>query len=64
MFTIIPKNATLMAAVYCISGGLRTLSIDSNPIYIATKARIIPQVKPAKAITDSLLSLTDFSVLA
>ena len=64
MFTINPKKATAIACVYCISGGLRTLSIDSNPIYIATKAKIIPDVKPAKAITDSLLSLTDFSVLA
>ena len=63
MFTSNPKNATIIASLYCISGGLTTLSIDSSPIYIATKAKMIPEVKPAKAITDSLLSLTVFSVL-
>ena len=64
MLTINPKNATAIASSYCISGLLMTLSIDSNPIYKATNAKIMPEVKPAKAITDSFLSLTDFSVLA
>ena len=64
MFTIKPRNATPMASLYFTSGGLMTLSIASTPMYSATKAKTIPEVKPAKAITPSLLSLTDFSVLA
>ena len=64
MFTNKPKNATIIASLYCTSGGFITLSIDSTPIYNATKAKTIPEVKPPKAITASFLSLTDFSVLA
>ena len=47
-----------------ISVGLIILSIDSYPIYNATKPRTIAEAKPPRAITESLLPLTKSSVLA